>query len=289
MPIPGSILGSWSHHHSGMASKQAHKSIRKALAGYIGLARDTKYDIFLQGSYKNDTNLRRGSDVDVVVQLMEELPPQVAKLRDSQLERNQDHKLAYGRWKSLRSQVLKALRSAYGAESVTSGRKSLKLAKGKIPASADMVVTTQCGTGIAFYLPDEHRWVVSYPKQHHARGLKKEKATNNRYKRTIRMFKAARNHLVENHAIKNGTAPSYFIECLLYNVPDDLYRPRLAQSYRDIVEYLATTELKQFKCQNGVRELFGPSRDLWSVKEAQKFVRALRQLWGKWNEVRLNS
>ena len=88
MPIPGSILGSWSHHRSGTASKQAHVSIRNALASYTGWAKETKYEIFLQGSYKNDTNLHRDSDVDVVVQLMEELPPQVAKFRDSQLEHN---------------------------------------------------------------------------------------------------------------------------------------------------------------------------------------------------------
>jgi len=32
------------------------------------------------------------------------------------------------------------------------------------------VVTLQCGVGLAFYLLDEHRWVVSYPQQHHAKG-----------------------------------------------------------------------------------------------------------------------
>lgn len=282
MPIPDSILGPWSHHHSGMASKQAHVSIRNALDSYTGWAEETKYDIFLQGSYNNDTNLRRDSDVDVVVQLGTKLPPRVVTLSDTQIEQDQDHKLAYKRWKSFRSQVLKALRTTYGIESVTPGRKSLKLAKGTIPASADVVVTVRCGTGFAFYLPDEHRWVVSYPKQHHARGLKKEQSTNNRYKRTIRMFKAARNHLVESHAIRDGTAPSYFIECLLYNVPDDLFRPRLVQSYSGIIDYLVATELQRFKCQNGVRELFGPSRDLWSVDNAQKFVQALGQLWKEW-------
>jgi hypothetical protein len=158
----------------------------------------------------------------------------------------------------------------------------LKLAKGKIPASADVVVTIQCGTGLAFYLPDERRWVVSYPEQHHARGLKKEQTTNSRYKRTIRMFKAARNHLIENHAIRDGIAPSYFIECLLYNVPDDLFRQRLDQSYIGIVGYLAAANLQQLRCQNGIRELFGPSRDLWSIDYAQKFIRALRRLWEKW-------
>ena len=135
---------------------------------------------------------------------------------------------------------------------MTSNRKSLKLAKGKIPASADVVVTLRYETGIAFYLPGEHRWVVNYPEQHHARGLKKEQATEGRYKRTIRMLKAARNHLVKNDAIRDETAPSYFIECLLYNVPNDLFRPKLGQSYSGIVEYLAVTEFQYFRCQNGV-------------------------------------
>ena len=282
MPIPDSILGSWSHHHPGTASKQAHESIRDALASYRGWAKENKYDIFLQGSYKNDTNLRRDSDVDLVVQLAARVRPRVAALSGSQLEKVSSHKLTYQRWQSFRDQVLKALRATYGTKAVTSGRKSLKVAKGKIPAAVDVVVTLHHENGLAFYHPGEHRWVVSYPQQHHARGLKKEQATNGRYKRTIRMFKAARNHLVKNDAISDGIAPSYFIECLLYNVPNSLFKLSLGKSYNGIVEYLAATELQRFQCQNGVRELFGPSRDLWSVKKAHKFVRALGRLWQKW-------
>lgn len=259
-------------------------SIRDALASYKGWAKETKYDVFLQGSYKNNTNLRRDSDVDVVIQLAVRLRPRVAEISGLQLEQDQAHRSACERWQSFRDQVLKALRATYGTKAVTPGRKSLKLAKGKIPASADVVVTLRYETGLAFYLPGERRWVVSYPQQHYSRGLRKELATNGRFKQTIRMFKAARNHLVENHAIRDRTAPSYFIECLLYNVPHGLFRPRFGQSYCGIVEYLAAASLQQFKCQNGVRELFGPSRDLWSVDEAQRFVRALGRLWEKWPE-----
>jgi len=284
VPIPDSILGPWSHHYSGEASKQAHLSIRDALARYKGLAKETKYDVFLQGSYKNDTNLRQDSDVDVVVQLEAKLQPQVAALSGFQLEQDQAHKLAYERWKLFRNQVLKALRATYGTEAVTPGRKSLKLAKGKIPASADVVVTLRCGIGLAFYLPDERRWVVSYPQQHHAKGLRKERGTNGMYKRTIRMFKVARNHLIETDAIGDRTAPSYFIECLLYNVPNGLFRPSFGQSYCGVVEYLAAASLQQFKCQNGVQELFGSSKDLWRVDEAQRLVQALGRLWEKWPE-----
>ena len=284
MPIPGSILNSWSHHHSGKASIQAHTSIREVLESYTLRTKGFKYNIFLQGSYKNDTNLHRDSDVDVVVQLAVKLQPQVATLSNSQLMNDQSHKLTYERWRLFRSHVLKALRFAYGTKAVTTGRKSLKLAKGLLHASADVVVTVKCGDGIAFYLPAEHRWVVSYPEQHYANGLKKEKATNNRFKRTIRMFKATRNHLQDNRLIKERTAPSYFIECLLYNVPDKLFRPRLDESYTGIVEYLKTTNLQGFKCQNGIHKLFCTSKDLWSQNEARTIIQALERLWKKWPE-----
>ena len=98
------------------------------------------------------------------------------------------------------------------------------------------------------------------------------------------MFKAARDCLVENNVIEEDIAPSYFIECLLYNVPDGLFRPRLVKSYKGIVDYLSTTNLQQFKCQNGIRELFGSSGELWSVNKARKFIRALVRLWDKWDD-----
>ena len=134
------------------------------------------------------------------------------------------------------------------------------------------------------FLLGEHRWVVSYPQRHYERGFKKEESTNKRYKRVIRMFKAARDCLVENNVIEEDIAPSYFIECLLYNVPDGLFRPRLVKSYKGIVDYLSTTNLQQFKCQNGIRELFGSSGELWSVNKARKFIRAPVRLWDKWDD-----
>ena len=90
---------------------------------------------------------------------------------------------------------------------VKSGRKTLKLPKGKIPADADLVVTLSYKEGIGFYLPDEGRWVVSFPQQHHQRGLKKERARNKRFKRTIRMFKAARNQMVSRRVITKEELP----------------------------------------------------------------------------------
>ncbi len=283
MPIPRSVLSSWSHPRSNKASIQAHTSIREALDSSNLSSKGFKHGVFLQGSYINDTNLRRDSDVDVVVQLAAKLSPNVANLSGTQLLDDESHKLMCERWRSFRTQVLKALRATYGREAVTARRKSIKLAKGQIHASADVVVTVHCGEGLAFCLPDEHRWVVSFPRQHHDRGLKKEETTNRRFKRTIRMFKAARNHLEDNHMIKKGAAPSYFIECLLHNIPDNLFKSELDKTYIGILRYLKTKRLKGFKCQNEILKLFGPSKDLWDQNKARIFIQALEKLWDDWS------
>ena len=277
MSIAESTLSKWSHHQAAKAFVQAHLPIRVALDDYEGLSQ-FKYEVFLQGSYKNDTNLGGDSDVDVVVRLSSKLKPSVAALTGERLQRDGSHKFVLQRWQSFREHALKAMRAKFG-KSAKSGRKTLKVPKDKIPADADLVVTVSHREGIAFYLPGEQRWVVSFPQQHHARGLKKEKATNMRFKRTIRMFKAVRNRLVEKGVLKKEDAPSYFIECLLYNVPDNLFASKLAPTYTGILEWLRKAKLQEFQCQNGQVPLFGSVPEQWTQKKARAFVRALQGLW----------
>ena len=277
MAIAESTLARWSHHEAGTAFKRAHLPIRRALAAHKDLSQ-FKCDVFLQGSYTNDTNLGGDSDVDVVVRLSSKLKPAVAALRGKRLEQNGSHKFVHGQWKAYRDEALIALRARFG-NPVKSGRKTLKVPKGRIPADADVVVTVSYMQGIGFYLADEKRWVVSFPQQHHARGAKKEKATSYRFKRTTRMFKAARNRLVERGTLKRGNAPSYFIECLLYNVPDELFKPELTRTYTGILGWLKGTQLKDLKCQNGQVDMFGTGPEQWTVNKARAFVTALQGLW----------
>ena len=265
------------HHEAGTALKQAHVPIRKALVAHEGLSQ-FKYEVFLQGSYKNDTNLGGDSDVDEVVRLSAKLKPRMADLTGERLLEDGSHRHVHQRWRSFRDEALKAMRARFG-KAAKSGRKTLKVAKGNIPADADLVVKVSYKEGIAFYLSDEGRWVVSYPQLHQARGLKKERAANNRFKRTVRMFKATRNRLVEKKMLTKGDAPSYFIECLLYNVPDSLFAPKLAPTYTDILDRLRAAKLYDFECQNGRVDLFGSGKEQWSVKKARAFVKALQELW----------
>ena len=57
----------------------------------------------------------------------------------------------------------------------------------------------------------------------------KHKATNQRFKPTVRIYKNMRNYLVDSNMLRDGTAPSYFIVGMLWNVPAD----KFGASYED--------------------------------------------------------
>ena len=69
MGIPESQLETWSRQGATTTAVSTHESIRKALSADTSLITYQDYDSYLQGSYRNSTNIRGDSDVDVVVQL----------------------------------------------------------------------------------------------------------------------------------------------------------------------------------------------------------------------------
>ena len=114
-------------------------------------------------------------------------------------------------------------------------------------------------------------------------GMEKEEATDRQFKRTIRMFKAARNVVVDKGALTKDNAPSYFTECLLYNVPDYPFKRKRTPTYVGILAWLKTAKLNGFKCQNEQVPLFGPGREQWTADKARSFVGALQDLWDTWD------
>ena len=80
MPIPESQLSRWSDHGSQDAAKRTHIAIRRALEAYPWPPGVT-YDVYLQGSYQNDTNISGDGDVDVVLELKSTLYPRLCTLK----------------------------------------------------------------------------------------------------------------------------------------------------------------------------------------------------------------
>ena len=199
------------------------------------------------------------------------------------------------RWEDFRNDVLRALREYYGSDRVQEGKKSLKVRTSYLPA--DVVVCLQYRhypsnpsdkndfvEGMTFYVLAENRWVINYPKLHYKNGVKKNQSTDGKYKRTVRMFKNARTYLIERGKIPKDLAPSYFLECFLYNVPDSKYTGSFRDIFLNVLKWLIENHTKwsSFMCQNRQDPLFNSSPEQWSEDLAVKFIEAMVNLWENW-------
>ena len=291
MPITESQLSRWSHHGAQDSSKHTHEAIRRVLTAYRWPPGMT-YDFYLQGSYRNDTNIRGDSDVDVVLELTSAFYHDASAL--SQYEQGvlaSSFQPPTYDWNDFRRETLKALEGGFGSRMVVQGNKSIKLKADPPRLAADVVVCMgyrrysnlySYTEGITFWALRDKRWIVNYPKEHYKNGAAKSVRTWDRYKRTVRMFKNARNHLESAGRISDGLAPSYFVECLNYNAPDSAFQYGFQETYSSIVNWMVQNSLDRLICQNGQQWLFGPSPEQWSVADAKVFANHLVSLWNDW-------
>lgn len=299
MMIPETQLETWSRQGAAATAKATHESIRKALlvSGLPLLDKDT--DIYLQGSYRNDTNIRGDSDVDLVVQLNSTFQRELVALPQDELARYRATFIpATYHLDNFRADVLHLLRDYYGASAVREGNKCLKVSGGSGRLPADVVVCLQYRSyrrfrslqdqrfieGIAFYTRNEERLVINYPKEHYENGVIKNNTghTNGWFKPTVRLFKNARSHLIDCKALAEDGAPSYFLQCLLYNVPDDEFGVSYQQTFVNVVNWLYTADFTSFVCENEQLPLFGSTPEQWSIPVAKQFVAAIADLWNNW-------
>lgn len=292
MGIPRTQLERWSHQGAVTNAQKTHESIRHALESSSALE-GVSYKVFLQGSYKNDTNIRGDSDVDAVVLLKDvfyhNLPPYDV--------RRQLFQPSTYSWHHFRNDVLKALRGYYGSLKVEEGSKAFKVQTPYL--RADVVVSARYlyydlsssnpndyEPGITFWT-SEGRQVINFPEQHYQNGVEKNRRTEGNYKKVVRIFKNARSYLADSGMLARGVAPSYFLECLLYNVPDDIYKGTFSEVFPNIVRYLYSAlndnqRIRAFVCQNGLVALFGDTPEQWNVNSAMKLVESLWNLWYNW-------
>jgi hypothetical protein len=269
-------------------AKETHELIKAALKADPWVSQ-MNYDVDLQGSYKNYTNIFRESDVDVVVQLNSAQRCNLTHI----FERKGLVSPALPEWCSFMHDVYSALKRSPRVRQVTIGKKALKVVTDR--RRADVVVCIRYRKyrlqgdgrfsfieGMTFWVPQERRWVVNYPRLHSDNGAEKSKRTRERYKRTVRMFKNARTYLVEHGRIPADLAPSYFLECLLYNVPDRKFVSNLGDTFRKIIDWLLRARLSDFVCQNGQIPLFGSTPEQWSEDKARRLLKAMADLWKNW-------
>lgn len=212
------------------------------------------YNFYLQGSYRNDTNIRGDSDVDVVLKLNSIFDYDATALFEYDRSRlSASFEKPTYTWNDFRREALKTLEAGFGNSLVGQGNKSIKLKANPPRLAADVVVCIEHRRytsynsyvkGITFGALRDKRWVVNYPQEHYKNGAAKSSRTLDRYKRTVRMFKNARNRLEETNRFSSNLAPSYFLECLLFNAPDYTFQYGFQDTYRSIVNWMNQTNLE---------------------------------------------
>lgn len=296
MAIPESQLETWSHQGSVAQSRDTYATVKNTLEDSGSPYYLKNFDSFLQGSYGNDTNVYRDSDVDVVMRLDSTWYHDANLLPANQYEAFEraypgiaDYGLA-----QFKAQVAEWLGQKF--KGVTVGSKAIFIPGSGARRDCDVLVCARFNyyyrfnsvddeskaEGICFFLKDGTR-VINFPKQHSDNCTAKHGATSRWFKPTVRIYKNMRNYLVDSNKLSDGTAPSYFIEGMLWNVPADKFGASYADTFVATFNYVVNSDRSMFKCANGIHPLLSDNSPVsWSAINCQSYLDALRSLWNEW-------
>lgn len=274
------LLSDWIRPSSDSEKEQqdrAERMVMDAITGHPAF-KGVRLRVYVKGSYPNNTNVRRDSDVDVVVEMLEcsysDYAPGVTPPSYSPLP-SYDGPWTPTVW---RAEVTRALVNAFGASAVdTSGKIALNISAvpGSRP-SADVVPSfvyyryddafrSSVEQGSCVFTTGGTK-VVNWPAQQFDNGRSKNWRTNRRYKSYVRALKNAENALVEVGTISD--LPSYFMECIVFNVPDStLTAGSLDYGFQETLRWLWL----HLEDGSAYESWVEPNRNKWLFKEDQKW------------------
>lgn len=293
MPISESQLETWSHQGSIQQSSSTYQSVRTALMDAKSAYATKDYDIFLQGSYGNDTNIYAESDVDTVIRLDSIINSDVSALPSGQQAAyHAAHSKATYTFDEFKRGVVIRLSTAFGAADVVPGNKAIKIKANGSRRSGDVVACYQHRRYLRYiserdqdYVPGvifpttSSGTIINYPKRHSDNCTAKHQATNSWFKPMVRIVKNMRSKLVDDGKITKDTAPSYYIEGMLWNVPNDKFGSSYVETLCNCVNWLLQTDRSKLKCANEQYWLLGQSNVQWSPAKCETFLNAVIKLW----------
>lgn len=239
--------------------QNAISQVTSALRSKFG----NKVSIFLQGSYRNNTNVRQNSDVDIVLRYDDAYYPDLQRLSEADKATYNAKRTSSGyNFDQLKEDTKSALTQSFGT-SVKRKNKCIQVDGNTNRITADVIpcfVLKRYATlssieaeGIKFY-SDDNKEIMSFPNQHYANGTNKTNQTYRLYKRMVRILKVINYRLIDDRRISDSLISSFFIECLVYNVPNSKFisgnysqtlRNVIGQIYHDMKENANYTEVNE--------------------------------------------
>lgn len=297
MAIPEAQLETWSHQGAIKGSSATYQAVKATLEDGDVPYSGKKYQVFLQGSYGNDTNIFAESDVDIVIALKDCFQSDLKGLsEDEKVAWRQAHHDATYTHSDFKQDVLSVLTDAYG-DDIEVGDKAIAIKANGARRKADVIPAIQYrryykfnglqdqsyDEGICFYNAAGER-IANYPRQHSENLTTQHQATNQWLKPMVRIWKNLRSKLVEDGEIEAGTAPSYYIEGLLYNVPAEKFGKSYEASFVSAFNWLVTEADKdKLVCANNQYYLLRDNaHTCWTLDKCNAFLEATGKLWKAW-------
>jgi len=268
--------------------ENVERMIRKALEASDHL-KSLNIEVFSQGSFRNVTNIPQESDVDVSVCLNS---TEYYQIPDGTIPANFGITPSAFEYAPYKNKVAKAMRSYFGDENVTVGNKAIRIHSNTYRVDADVVPTvlfreyfnppsaSATRTGVKF-IADDGKIITNYPKQHIEEGTKKNDATAKRFKRIARILKRLQIEMLDKKRVSESL-PSFFLESLAYNVPDDRFgHDKYENDVRAVLLYLYNNTRPDDNASkwlevNHVKYLFHSSQP-WTKAQANAFAVAAWQ------------
>lgn len=202
--------------------------------------------VLIQGSYANNTNIKRYSDVDVSVIYNSIIPISLEKY-----------------FMNFKENIYKALYIKFGSD-VKRKNKSIRVDGNTYRKSIDVVpafsISGNIENGIQFITDDGDK-IVNYPLKQIHNENSKNKNTNYKFKKYVRIFKNIKADM-ENSSISSAKKiGSYQVESLVWNVLDEVFTKYITLGYGvdEIISYLVTHKylIDSYYESNGIKKLCG--------------------------------
>jgi len=233
----------------------AIRMIRDAINNSEELA-DFIIDLIPKGSYHNNTNVRLNSDVDIAIVLRDTF---FADYPDGKEDKDFGNSPSTYKFSQYREAVKNALNSKFGKENVKVGNKAIKVNSNSYRVDADAVPCFEHRryredgtfiTGTGFIVRNTGKRDENYPEQHYENGKEKNKKTDRRFKKAVRIIKRLR-YKMEDEGYNHPNISSFLIECLVWNVPNNCFgHTKLSEDVRLTFDFLIDKTAKQELCED---------------------------------------
>lgn len=271
--------------------RNAVDRITSAIRGKFG----DRVSIFLQGSYKNRTNVRKDSDVDIVVRHdgyffhdIDGLSPEDKQIYEAGRSPSNYYFSQY------KNDIQSLLEVEFDYGEVERKNKCIRVNGNSYRVNADVVPCYQhkrfatptrvSAIGIGLY-SDSGDYTHSFPEQHYDSGVQKNKDTDGSYKDVVRIVKNARNAMVDVGIVTTDSIPSFLLESVVWNIHEihfkhSTYREMtsavIAKIWRDMRD---SEQHKKYAEVSDLKWLFMGNKK-WNPQQVESFINSAWSYFG---------